>query len=457
MDYLFLETSKGGFENVLVVVDHSTKYAQAIPTKNQTAKTTVNALFNNYFVHFGYPLRLQSDQGANFTGKIISKLCKMTGIERSVTTPYHPMGNGVTERFNQTLSNLLGTLDPKEKPDWKSHVGPLVHAYNATKHDSTKHSPFLFMFGREPRLPIDLAMGLPDFQEGKGGHAKDSYQLAPQEASKAATRQKTTYDRHARAGAVRVGDRVLVRILAYEGKSKFADKWEPEPCIEMEQADPNILVYVVQPETGSCRRRTLHWNHLLPIGSLPITNSEDNMAIEEQTTYKEIPDGPKQSTDDASSDDEAPIQDCIDNHGSIDLEILQPEIVDPVIDPNKSLPDIATHDNIDGDALPIAGDEPPALDNEQDMPQANLNEAYIDDHDVLPPVLPEADLDLPRRSKRDRRPPAWLRAGDFVQSLNASPPIPDWQQKADYLTTLMKQFGPCEDAYDALINIISKS
>ena len=103
MDYLSLETSKGGFENILVVVDHFTKYAQAIPTKNQTAKTTANALFNNYFVHYGYPLRLHSDQGANFTGKVISELCKMTGIERSVTTPYHLMGNGVTERFNHSF------------------------------------------------------------------------------------------------------------------------------------------------------------------------------------------------------------------------------------------------------------------------------------------------------------------------------------------------------------------
>ena len=94
----------------------------------------------------------------------------MTGIERSVTTPYHPMGNGVNGRFNQTLLNSLGTLVPKEKPDWKSHVGPLVHAYNATKHDSTKHLTFLLMFERESRLPINLA--LPDFQERKGGHAK---------------------------------------------------------------------------------------------------------------------------------------------------------------------------------------------------------------------------------------------------------------------------------------------
>ena len=93
----------------------------------------------------------------------------------------------------------------------------------------------------------------------------------------------------------------------------------------MEQADPNIPVYVVHPKTGSHRRRTLHRNHLLPIGSRPITNSDDNMSIEEQTTYKEISDGPKQSTDDASSYDDVPIQDSEDDHGSIDQEVLQPE------------------------------------------------------------------------------------------------------------------------------------
>ena len=99
---------------------------------------------------------------------------------------------------------------------------------------------------------------------------RDSYQLASQEASRSATRQKKAYDRHARAGTVKVGDRVLVRVLAFDGKHKIADKWETEPHIVMEQADPNIPVYTIQPESGSCKRRTSHRNHLLPIGSLPI-------------------------------------------------------------------------------------------------------------------------------------------------------------------------------------------
>ncbi|MCG7874805.1 MAG: RNase H-like domain-containing protein, partial [Candidatus Thiodiazotropha endolucinida] len=145
MDYLCLERSKGGYENVLVITDHFTRYAQAIPTKNQTAHTTAKALFEQFIVHYGFPSKLHSDQGRNFESSVIKELCKLAGIQKSRTTPYHPMGNGMTERFNHTLCNMLGTLDENKKRDWKSYVAPMVHAYNATSHESTRMSPFFLM------------------------------------------------------------------------------------------------------------------------------------------------------------------------------------------------------------------------------------------------------------------------------------------------------------------------
>ena len=72
MDYLTLESSKGGYQHILVITDHFTKYAQAFPTKNQTARTTAAVLFNHYIVHYGFPLRLHSDQGANFESHTMS-------------------------------------------------------------------------------------------------------------------------------------------------------------------------------------------------------------------------------------------------------------------------------------------------------------------------------------------------------------------------------------------------
>ena len=55
---------------------------------------------------------------------------------------------------------MLGTLSDEEKSDWKSHLGCMTHAYNCTKHASTTYSPYYLMFGRHPRLPIDVEFGL---------------------------------------------------------------------------------------------------------------------------------------------------------------------------------------------------------------------------------------------------------------------------------------------------------
>ena len=79
MDVLSLEPPSG-HGNVLVITDHFTKYALAIPTKNQTAKTTAEALYNNFIVHYGIPTKLNSDQGTNFESELIKELCQLLGI-----------------------------------------------------------------------------------------------------------------------------------------------------------------------------------------------------------------------------------------------------------------------------------------------------------------------------------------------------------------------------------------
>ena len=172
LDYLSLEMSKGGFENLLVITDHYTKYAVAVPTKNQSAEVTAESLFNHFILHYGFPKRLHSDQGAQFESHLIKELCKLAGIVKSRTTPYNPSSNGITERLNRTLLNMLGTLNPKDKQDWKSQVGHLVHAYNCCKHDSTGFSPYRLMFGRDPRLALDVVLGIVSEQPSSQNYGK---------------------------------------------------------------------------------------------------------------------------------------------------------------------------------------------------------------------------------------------------------------------------------------------
>ena len=155
-----IEKSKGGQENIIVITDHYSQYAQAIPTRNEKASTTAKSLYENFFLHYGFLAVLHSDKGANFESNVIRKLCEIAGIKKSRTTPYHPMGNGMVERYNKTLLNMLGTLSEDQKTDWKSYVSTLTHAYNAAEHESTGYAQIFLMFGRHPRLAIDAFLGL---------------------------------------------------------------------------------------------------------------------------------------------------------------------------------------------------------------------------------------------------------------------------------------------------------
>ena len=139
-----------------------TKYAQAYVTKNKTAKTTAKVLFGNFVVHYGFPKRLHSDQGRNFESQTIKELCQLAGIQKSRTTLYHPMGNGIAERLNSTLLNMMGTLEPVKKLDWKSHIGPFFGArlqLYQTGYNTTGYAPYFLMFGRHPRIIVDLVLG----------------------------------------------------------------------------------------------------------------------------------------------------------------------------------------------------------------------------------------------------------------------------------------------------------
>ena len=93
MDYLSLEPSKGNIENVLVITDHFTRYALAYPSKTQIAQATARILWDNFICHYGFPEKFISDQGRNFESDLIKELCKIAGVKKVHTTPYHPQGN----------------------------------------------------------------------------------------------------------------------------------------------------------------------------------------------------------------------------------------------------------------------------------------------------------------------------------------------------------------------------
>lgn len=271
MDFLSVEPDSSNTKDILVITDHFTKYAVAVPTPNQKARTVAKTLWDHFFVHYGIPEKLHSDQGPDFESQTIKELCELIGIQKVRTTPYHPRGNPV-ERFNRTLLNMLGTLENQKKS----------HAYNCTKNETTGFTPYELMFGRQPRLPVDLAFGLP-VNHQPGSHSQyvrnlksqleDSYRVATENAKKTASRNKARFDKHVVDSTLEEGDRVLVRNVHLRGKHKLADRWESDVYVVLRQAG-DVPVYVVKPETRDGPQRTLHRDLLLPCGFLPVAPIE---------------------------------------------------------------------------------------------------------------------------------------------------------------------------------------
>ena len=144
-----------------------TRFAQAYPTRNKSARTAADKLYNDCMLRFGFQARILHDQGREFENKLFHQLYQLCRMSRSRTTPYHRQSNGKAERFNQTLLSMLRTLPEEKKSNWHELVPKVVHAYNCTKSESTGYSQFYLLFGRSPRLPVHIILGtLPESMTG---------------------------------------------------------------------------------------------------------------------------------------------------------------------------------------------------------------------------------------------------------------------------------------------------
>ena len=271
MDYLTIEKAMG-YENILVIIDHFTKFAQAYPAKNQKAVTTAKLVLD-FIRRYGFPEKFHSDQGQNFVEKVMKNLYKLTGIKQTTTTPYHPMGNGLSERFNHTLLSMVGTLTSEKKKAWPKYLPDLVMAYNSSTHDSTGFLPYFLMLGRQPRLPVDVAMGITleddneDFIKKQQKIFRTAYDIASRKIREAGQKQKKYYDiGHAKKASdfLTVGTQVLVKRTGFQERHKITDIWKDDVYVIIDQPHKDIPVYTVENQIDETVK-TVHHNLLLPL------------------------------------------------------------------------------------------------------------------------------------------------------------------------------------------------
>eukprot|EP00731_Ephydatia_muelleri_P028382 Em0020g26a len=291
------ETSRGN-KYILVIADYFTKWSEAYPIPNMEAITVAKCLVNEFICRFGVPEQLHSDQGRNFESKVIKNICDLLQIRKTRTSPYHSQSDGLVERFNRTLLNLLSIAVVDAERDWDVQLPLLMFAYRTSMHETNGVISFEMMFGREVVLPEHLMFNLPVNieqvpQEGVEyvDYLKKRFQLVHQyvrqNAQKGMQRQKTGYDQKENTRCVfRKGDHVWLYTPAVpKGKSpKFHRPWQGPYQILRKKGE---VTYDIRCLAHPRKRLVVHYNRLKPFLQASPHGEQESSEEEEKGTPSE--------------------------------------------------------------------------------------------------------------------------------------------------------------------------
>ena len=200
-------------------------------------------------------------------------MCSLLGVEKIRTTPYHPQTNGSAKRVHQMLQYMIGKLDPEKRKKWPAHIGSIITVYNSTRSLVTRYSPYYLMFGRRPRLPIDLLFPMhrtqmltrtiDEYVASLYDRLRKSLVIVQDCAVKEAQRQKRLYDCKVGAIELRPGDNILVRLDAFRGqRRKLKNRWGSNLHTVVTREVDRIPAYVVK-NNHTGKKKVVHRAQLL--------------------------------------------------------------------------------------------------------------------------------------------------------------------------------------------------
>ena len=133
VDILKFPTSGHGKKYAVVFMDYLTKWPKVFATEDQSSSTIAELLVEHVITRHGVPSELLSDRGTAFLSKLILEVYKIMGIKKANTTAYHPQTDGLVERFNRTLTDMLAKCVEKGGKDWDSQLPYVLLAYRTSQ------------------------------------------------------------------------------------------------------------------------------------------------------------------------------------------------------------------------------------------------------------------------------------------------------------------------------------
>ena len=271
-----LPKSNKGNRYALIVSDYFSKWAEGYPMKDMETTTVVDCFITNFVCRFGLPYQIHSDQGSQFQSGLFKELCDRFSIDKTRTTAFRPQSDGLVERLNRSLEDIISKFISVNQRDWDEQLPWALMAYNSSEHETTKFSPSMLMLGREMNLPVDLVYGphpqteeYPD-ETGVIYEYTDDLQKrlwkvhakARDNIVKASDRQKRQYDIKANVNSFEVGDVVwLFKYNRVKNRSpKLQRNWDGPYFITEVISD---IIYRIQ-KTPTGRMQVVHHDRLKP-------------------------------------------------------------------------------------------------------------------------------------------------------------------------------------------------
>ena len=267
----FEQKSAGGHMYVLVLVDQCSRWVEAIPLRNCSAKSTCDALLE-IFARTGIPKVIISDNGTNFTSSLMTEFRARLGCSPRFSAPYHPEGNSLVERHNAVIKNMLHHVIRQDARNWHRQLPILLWAMREVPNQTTGMSPFTMVYGKLARGPLSILketwtgeLSVPaDF--GKTATAymqdlKERLEIANKLATEIATKEQKNYveryNLRARDKSFNVGD--LVIVLMPDSTNKLYSRWIG-PVTVKERVNGDSNTYIISMQDGT--ERKLHANKL---------------------------------------------------------------------------------------------------------------------------------------------------------------------------------------------------
>ena len=146
--------SSRGNKYVLTVIDMLTGFTIAVPIKNKNAETICDAYRDNVYCVFGGSSRMLTDNGSEFKNKEMQEVCDTLGLKHIFSPVYTPQSNGCLEGWHRFFKACIAKHIRGSGFKWDELVPLAISAYNFFPCQSSKESPFVLMFGRDPITPV---------------------------------------------------------------------------------------------------------------------------------------------------------------------------------------------------------------------------------------------------------------------------------------------------------------